>query len=183
VNTATPKISFCKQHGIDIEEWEWPCHFMPARILADRGELLSTMQGKGVTEGLLIHIENTGSGRPELKAIIERRFGIVPHIWRAWTPGYVDKDFVERGSRDYRKDAALTLKEFTKILIYAVIAANKAPLENYKTSPSMVAEGRAPTALGLWSWGIENLSGTLKHFTVEEVKKNVMVCSTNASML
>jgi len=174
VNVATPKVSFCKQYGIDIEEWEWPCHFMPARILADRGELLNVRQGKGVTEGLVIQIENTGASRPELKAVVERRFGMVPHIWKKWAPGYVDKDYLVRGSRDYRKDAALTLTEFTRLLILAVIVANKAPLETYKTAPGMVAEGKAPSPVELWDWGVRNRGGTPRQFTVEEVKRNVL---------
>ncbi len=38
-NTSSNKKVFCKEYGIEIEEEDWPVHFLPEILLADRGEL------------------------------------------------------------------------------------------------------------------------------------------------
>ncbi|MCK9917374.1 hypothetical protein MXD81_50365, partial [Microbacteriaceae bacterium K1510] len=108
-NMVMPKPIFCKQYGIEISQSDWPSRDIPNRILADRGELMSVPLGKEIVDGLLIQIENAPSGRADLKAIVERRFGIVPSIFKQFTPGYVEQDFGQRGSRDYRLDAKFNL--------------------------------------------------------------------------
>lgn len=36
-NTFTDKVSFCHQHGIDIDPQDWPSHHLPTKIMTDRG--------------------------------------------------------------------------------------------------------------------------------------------------
>ena len=36
-NTFTDKVSFCHQHGIDIDPHDWPSHHLPTKIITDRG--------------------------------------------------------------------------------------------------------------------------------------------------
>lgn len=36
-NTFTDKVSFCHQHGIDIDPQDWPSHHLPTKIVTDRG--------------------------------------------------------------------------------------------------------------------------------------------------
>lgn len=174
VNMVTPKIPFCKQYGIDIDESDWPSHYAPKRIMGDRGELLSVALGKNITQSLRIDIENASPGRADLKALVERRFGIVPAKFRQFTPGYVEKDFNERGARDYRLDAALDLREFTQLLILAVLEHNFTPIRDKNLPADMVTDGLSATPLDLWQWGIINRSGCLKALTIEEVALNVM---------
>ncbi|HBC92366.1 MAG TPA: hypothetical protein DCZ10_05555 [Pelotomaculum sp.] len=38
-NATMDKVSFCAEVGIEIFEQDWPCHYLPETILADRGEL------------------------------------------------------------------------------------------------------------------------------------------------
>ena len=174
VNMVTPKVEFCRQHGIDIEEADWPSHHAPRRVMGDRGELMSIRLGANITRSLHIEIENASPGRPDLKALIERRFGIVPAKFRQFTPGYVEKDFNERGSRDYRLDAALDLHEFTQLVIYAVLEHNFTPIRDVRLPADMVTDGLTAAPIDLWQWGVENRSGYLKTLTVEEVSLNVM---------
>lgn len=174
VNMVTPKIQFCKQYGIEIEESEWPSHHACKRLSADRGELMSVDLGKNITKSLRIQIENPGSGRPDLKALVERRFGIVPAKYRQFTPGYVEKDFNERGVHDYRLDACLNLHQFTQLVIYAVQEHNFTPIRDKRMPAAMITDGLEASPIDLWEWGVENLSGSLKTLTVEEVALNVM---------
>lgn len=174
VNMVTPKIEFCRQYGIDIEEYDWPSHYAPRRIMGDRGELMSVQLGKNITQSLRVDIENASPGRADLKSIVERRFGIVPAKFGPFTPGYVQKDFNERGAEDYRLKAALSLHEFTEMVIYAVLEHNSAPIRDKNLPADMITDGLTTVPIDLWQWGIVNRSGCLKILTVEEVALNVM---------
>ncbi|RII26752.1 MAG: hypothetical protein CXR31_10115 [Geobacter sp.] len=174
VNTVTPKIEFCKQYDINIDESDWPSHYAPRCILADRGELMSVEKGENITRYLGIEIDNTSPGRADLKAIVERRFGIVPAKYKQFVPGYVQQDFGDRGARDYRLDAALNLREFTQMVIYAVLKHNLTPIRDIKLPPKMITEGLSANPLDFWRWGIVNRSGALNILTVDEVALNVM---------
>lgn len=174
VNMVTPKTDFCRRIGVDLDDEEWPSCEAPKRILADRGELASVELGKNIVDKLRIDIENTSPGRPDLKALVERRFGIVPAIFKPFTPGYVEADSGERGAPDYRDKACLNLAEFTKLVVHAVIVHNNEPIKKYVPPAGMIAEGLEPTPVELWNWGIKHLSGALKRISVEEMMLNVM---------
>ncbi len=174
VNMVTPKVEFCRRHGIDTVEADWPSHYAPRRIMGDRGELISVSLAENIVKSLGIDIENASPGRADLKAMVERRFGIVPAKFRQFAPGYVEKDFNERGSRDYRLDAALDLHEFTQLVIYAVLEHNFTPIRDVRLPADMVTDGLSAAPIDLWEWGVVNRSGFLKTLTVEEVSLNVM---------
>lgn len=86
-------------------------------------------------------------------------------------PGYIDIDFQERGARDYRLDAKLTLTEFTQILIKQVLQHNtKHYLKTYVRDRDLVANDVQPIPLELWNWGIKNRTGKLRSFNESSVK-------------
>lgn len=177
-NVVTPKVAFCAQYGIQITEDMWPSHHFPSRILGDKGEMMATRAGPLIVESLGTKVENAPSGRPDFKAIVERRFGIVPSTFKAFAPGYVEKDFGQRGARDYRLDAALDIHQFTQLLIGAVLECNAAPIKDFPTAPDAVVAGYAPTPLDLWRHGIETRSGLLRAFSIDEVRMNVLPRAT-----
>lgn len=174
VNMVTPKVEFCRRYGIDIVEADWPSHYAPRRIMGDRGELMSVPLGANIVKSLRVEIENASPGRADLKAMVERRFGIVPAKFRQFTPGYVEKDFNERGSRDYRLDAVLDLHEFTQLVILAVLEHNFSPIRDVRLPADMVTDGLSAAPIDLWEWGVANRSGFLKTLTVEEASLNAM---------
>ncbi|MHC2467422.1 hypothetical protein [Bradyrhizobium embrapense] len=174
INMVTPKVEFCKQYEIGIDFDDWPSHHPPKALLADRGELSSVGLTEPIERSLRIKIENAGPGRADLKALVERRFGIVPAVFKPFTPGYVEADFGERGVRDCRLDAKLHLFEFTQVLLLSVIEHNNHPVSGLRAPPGMITEGREPTPVELYKWGIENRSGALRHLTIDEVALAVM---------
>lgn len=171
VNMVAPKQQFCKEYGIEINEEQWPSHHAPKSILGDRGELISTANGKRITS-MHIELQNTGAWRPDMKAIVERRFGIIPTIFRAFTPGYIEKDFNERGAEDYRLKSVLTLHEFTQIIIRAILEHNDTPRNI--TVPGLITEGGSASPRELWDWGIQNRSGRLQVITVDQMAMAVL---------
>lgn len=175
INMVTPKVEFCRQYDIPIEESDWPSHYAGRRLCADKGELMSVPLGKNITNNLHIQIENPASGRPDLKALVERRFGIVPAKWRPFALGYVEKDFNQRGAEDSRLKASYNLYEFTQLVILAILEHNLEPIRDKTMAPAMITDGLEASPLDLWEWGIENRSGDFLHaLTVDEVALNVM---------
>jgi Mu transposase, C-terminal len=173
-NMVTPKVEFCAHYNIEITPDDWPAHHAPKTILADKGELMSVGLGDLIIKSLRIQIENTTTGRGDLKAIVERRFGIVPSIFKQFTPGYVESDFGDRGAKDYRLDASMNLHEFTQMVILAVIEHNREPISKLRSPAGMTTDGLAASPLDRWNWGITNRSGRLRHLTLEDVSLAVM---------
>lgn len=138
INMVTPKVEYCGKYGIEIDEYEWLAHHAGNILLADRAELMSVDLGANITKNLKITIDNAPPGRADLKALVERRFGIVPRIFRPFTPGYIEKDFNTRNGHDYRLDAIYTLHEFTAQVIYAVLEHNSHPIRDLKMPAEMV---------------------------------------------
>jgi hypothetical protein len=174
VNVVTPKVEFCRQFGVDITSDEWPCHHFGRVLQGDSGELKYKLAGQKITRNLGVEIDNTPVGRPDLQAPVERRFGTIPATFREFTPGYVEPDFGERGGSDYRVEARLTLREFTAILIYAILDHNYRPVESKPIPPEMITAGMVGSPLDFWEWGIANRSGTLTLATIDEVALSVL---------
>jgi hypothetical protein len=175
VNMVTPKADYCRQIGLnDFDPKDWPSAEASKTILADRGELASVELGKNITDKLGLSIENASPGRADLKALVERRFGIVPAKFKQFASGYVEPDAGERGAPDYRIKATMNLSEFTEMVVLAVIEHNNEPISKFETPHGMIVDGLSPTPVNLWNWGIRHRSGALKRISVEEMMLNVM---------
>ncbi|MGN7943059.1 DDE-type integrase/transposase/recombinase [Virgibacillus sp. 6R] len=173
VNSASDKVTFCKEYGIKITEDEWPCAHIPEAIRGDRGELISKNAEEMVRlQG--IEIENTPPFRAELKGVVERKFGIIQGNIKPFIPGYVDKDFRERGAKDYRIEAALTLQDFTKTIILEVLQHNKQLIKGYRKTKDLLKDKIIARPINLWKWGIQNQSGILQKITDKEMKLTLM---------
>ncbi|KAB7678404.1 Mu transposase C-terminal domain-containing protein [Bacillus sp. B1-WWTP-T-0.5-Post-4] len=168
MNTAQNKVDFCKDYGIEITEEKWPSAHMPERFLTDRGEALY----KGATsfiEGMNIAIDHTASYRADMKGTIERSFASLDATLKPFLPGYIDSDFRERGAEDYRKQATLTVEQYTQIIIYFILHHNNRYMREYKRNKEMIEQDVAPNPVGLWNWGIKNQSGKLRSFSQEYI--------------
>jgi hypothetical protein len=173
-NVVTPKVAFCAQFGIEISEAQWPCRHMSSTIFGDKAELMAIEGGRQLTQNLLIHVENAPSGRPDAKGIVELRFNTIPHQYRPFVPGYVEKDFGDRGARDYRLDATLNLHEFTAIMIWAIIQNIASPIRGFAPIPERIAQGYGSTPLEMWEYGIANRSGLLRATSIREIRRCVL---------
>ena len=173
-NTASDKVTYCEQFGIDINEADWPCAHLSSVILGDRAELLSIDSNRLVTE-LGLTVENSAPYRADWKGIIERKFNTIQAEFQPYVDGYVHKDFKTRTGRDYRLDAKWDIQQFTRIMIHFVLKHNSAHrIRGYDFDEDMVQDNLPPIALDLWNWGIKNRSGLLKQRDEEEVKVALM---------
>lgn len=168
-NMMTDKVEYCQQFNINIEESQWPAKYLPEIIIADRGEF-EGYSPENLINNLNIKIQNTSAYRGDLKGIIERQFRTINGKIKRKTPGAIQKEFRERGDRDYRLDASLNLEEFTKVVIHLVLKHNQKIIEKYPLEKGMITSGLTATPINLWNWGIANKKGRLQ--TVND--KNVL---------
>lgn len=173
-NTACDKVKFCSEYGINITERDWPCRYLPDAILADRGEL----EGKKVNtliNALHIRVENTPPYRADWKGIVEQHFRTLNLKTKPFLPGFIDTDFRQRGGKDYRLDAKLTMTEFTEIIIRCILYHNNIHwMKNFSRDEMMIAGDVNPIPYELWNWGISNRSGMLRTINEDIVKLNLM---------
>lgn len=168
-SVACNKQIFCRDLGINIGSEEWIAEHKPQAIVADRGELKS----KGIEpliELLGLNTKNTPSYRADLKGIVERALGLVQQKAKPFFPGYIDKNFGTRGSKDVRLDAVLTIDDFRKYIIEYIRNYNQSTLENYEMTADLIRDGVSPIPNELWKWGIQNSSGLLSKIPHNELK-------------
>lgn len=172
-NMLADKVEFCKDYGISITEEQWPAKHLPDIIIADNGEF-EGYSVENLINNLNVKIENTSPYRGDLKGIVERNFRTLNTKLKHMTPGAIQKEYRKRGDPDYRLDATLTLKEFTKIYINLVIHHNCKIINKYPMEKEMLIDGIAPIPIQLWNWGIENKKGRLRVVDREVLRLNIL---------
>lgn len=173
-NTVSDKKVFCAEFGIDIEKNQWPCEHLPEILLADRGEF-EGYNVERLISAFNLQVENTPPYRPDLKGLVEKYFDIFQGKVKPFIPGYIDKDYRERGAKDYRLDAKLTLKDFAKIMISEVLSHNNHQyIDNYPRDVEMINDNVKPIPIELWNWGIKNRSGKLSYHNPNLVKLHLL---------
>lgn len=169
-SVAQDKSAYCAKFGLELFSGEWPTAEMPVAILGDRGEMASILADL-LVQYFHIEIENTSPYRGDLKGIIERLFYCMHTNLRPGMPGYVDPTKIERGQRDYRLDACLTLDEFTRCVILSVLNHNHAQKRSYPGDQKIVADGVPYAPIALWNWARENGLNCGRKFDAEFVKR------------
>ncbi|SAL05001.1 integrase catalytic subunit [Caballeronia calidae] len=176
-NAVSPKVPFCESLGILIEEKQWPADRLCETLYADQGEVSSVHKGHSLIIHFRIEMQNPPSYRPDMRAIMERRFGIIPAIWNSLVPGVVEKESFARGVEHPAYHAALDIVDFRRVVCYAVLSYNKHIIRGYPTPPEMVDRGLAPTPLNLWRYGTE-INGCGRHVDVDEFRAIAMPKTT-----
>jgi transposase InsO family protein len=174
-NTFGDKVDFCKSVlDMKISEEDWPIHYLPHTILADRGSELISNNLSSIVENLNIRIQNTGSFRPELKAVVEKYFDIVQEHIKPFLPGAVHKDFMKRGGKDYRKKAVLNIKEYSQILVRCILYYNNHHyMTDYPLTKGMIAESVRPIPIEIFKWGMKRGTGKLRVVPMDYIRSNV----------
>jgi hypothetical protein len=172
-NAMSDKVAFCAEYGIEISPEQWNCHHLPKAILADRGEFEGYNADTLVSSlGIIIH--NTAPYRADLKAIVERQFRILNEKFVHFEPGAVVKHR-DRGEKDYRLDAVLTINEFRTLMIAHILNHNRGRhLKYYRKDEFMIADKVERFPIDLWNWGIQNRTGYLRTLPCDVVRMNLL---------
>lgn len=171
---CSSKVALCKEFDIEIFENEWPTVGLPSAILADRAEMLSE-QAETLTNGYNVRLETAPPRRGDAKAVVESCFRTIQAEFKPYAPGIVQGHRIKKhGEFDYRLEAALTLKEFTQIIIQAILFRNNHHvLEKYDRDEDL-PEDIPSIPLHLWNWGIENRMGKLRTVDAEQFRVSLL---------
>ncbi len=176
-NAVSPKVAFCKTIGIGIEEKDWPADRLCEILYADQGEVSSVHKAHPLISYYRVEIHNATAYRPDLRAIMERRFRTLPGIWNALVPGVVEKESFDRGVAHPALHAALQINEMRRVICYAILSYNKRVIRGYPTPSEMVDSGLSPTPLNLWTYGTK-VNGCGRRVDVEEFRAKSMPTAT-----
>lgn len=173
-NAVLDKVDYCRRFGIEIGPEGWPSVGMPERLLGDRGELAGSMV-ETLIHNFGVQVENAAPFRADWKGLVEQQFNMLPARFKAYTPGYVQEDYQQRGGNDYRLDAKLDIDQFTRVLIaYVLWHNNSHALEEYPLTPEMINDGVHPIPADIWDWGIARRSGRLRTYPAELVRLSLL---------
>ncbi|MEQ2466708.1 Mu transposase C-terminal domain-containing protein [Niallia sp. Sow4_A1] len=174
-NTLESKRDFCERTlDMEIGDEEWPIHYIPHTILADRGSELISDELTQVVENLNVRMQNTGSYRPELKSVCEKYFHIVQQHISPFLPGAIQKDYMKRGGQDYRKKAVLNLNEYTQILVRCILFYNNHNfLLDYPLTQNMIDEKVRPIPIEIFKWGLYKGNGQLRTMSLDAIRSNI----------
>jgi hypothetical protein len=180
-NTCEDKVALCAKYDISITPDMWPIGGMPGTIRADRGEL------EGWNADILsctfgIDVQNTPPYRGDLKAIVERDFLLMKDRTVQYLPASVEGR-KQRGDRDCRLDACLTIFEFWQILLADILLHNTNwRMKNYRLDEFAIQDEVEPYPILLWSWGLENRSGALRQQPSQEQIRKALLRRGEASI-
>lgn len=163
LNVIADKRKYCQSFGIGIEEKDWSCHQMLGKLVTDKGSEYKSENFAQLTD-LGINIVNLPPYRPELKGPVEKFFDVVQNYYKPFLKGkgVIEPDFQERGARDYRKEAALTLEQFEKVILHCIIFYNRdRVLENFPYTEEMLNAGVKPYANEIWNYGTKQQGANL----------------------
>lgn len=171
VSIAQDKQAICERLGVSFDPEDWPAHQMfPRVLLADRGELLSAASDQIVVE-LGVHIGNLPKKRPEWKPVVECSFKQTRAILQAGAPGFDPPENARlRQAKDYSKESCLTLQQFEKIILLAIIKHNRDPLTKYQLSLSEIGNKVLPIPIDLWNFDMESDNGRQVEYSEEFVR-------------
>lgn len=167
-NAAAEKGKYCAAYGIEIDPADWPSYGLPSEIISDRGREFVGDRMEELCIAYGIDCQALPPFRAEEKPLVERAMGLIQDSYKSLLRGrgVIGDDVVERWATDYRKQAILTLDEFTAVVIHCVLALNKGRvLSDIGHLPA-----EAPnTPSQLWAWLMENGKNTLLEVDAKEV--------------
>ncbi|GAB3328240.1 hypothetical protein GCM10027429_02930 [Marivirga atlantica] len=177
-NSIVQKELVIKEAGLeDVTNFffypeEWNMYGLPNAVVADRAELLKN-KSNNIIRDLGISIENTPSYRADLKGIVENHFNELHAKLRGAEShfGIKSTNHRQRGVRDARLDACLTLKEYYAIIIRSIIDYNNTKLQDkYPKDADMIKAKIQAVPKTLYNWGIENRSGIMRMINLDQLK-------------
>ena len=165
-NAAMDKVAFCRSFGIEIDKDKWPSEGLPGEIITDKGRefIGSRMEELAMKYG--IEFESLPPFRPDGKGLVEKAFDLIQQKYKPLLrgKGVIEPDAQERWAVDYRSQAALTLEEFTKVVIHCVLYLNSSRMiENCRNKDT------EPTAAALWMWQEQQGKSMMVPIAAEEL--------------
>lgn len=176
LSISEDKEALCRRYGVPYDPNDWPAHgVFPKEFVADRGEMLSN-NSTALCEGLAVNVRNLPKKRADHKPFVECSFKLIHQPIAAVTPGYEPpKNVTKRQGKHYEQDACLTIDEFTKVILQAIIRHNRSPRNVNRLSAEQVLEGNIlPIPVDIWNMEIRQRAGTLSRISEQRVRFSLL---------
>lgn len=169
LNVISDKVAHCNKVGVKIEKDEWDCTELPSTLVTDMGSEYKSETFEQLTD-LGVSVINLNPYRPDLKSVVEKFFDCIQDLYKPMLrgKGVIEEDFQERGCRDYRKDACLTIEQFERVIINCILYYNNHRIIDLPLIDSNIK----PYASALWKYGKTALGANL--ITVD--KQTLTLC-------
>ncbi len=161
LNMCRDKGEFCKELGFEIAPGSWPSAMFEIG-LSDNGAVISYLT-EHFRKSFDLQFENTASGRPDHKPVVEYGFkyineNLIYHLDGAIQRGH-DMREVREAIKRARKTAGLTLRDFMKEMAgFCHYHNTSRRIEGYRFSDDQI--GRVPPIpLRIWEDGILHRTG------------------------
>jgi putative transposase len=173
------KVSFCDALGIKISDEDWPIKGLPAIIEADCGETHNKKPNAFISI-TKTDLKNIKAGRGDLKPGIEGDWAVIQLALCAMTPAAIIERYIEKTRNQWRIEASMTLKAFTKMLVLQELKKMHTIRPNLKLPAYMVNGGCDSSPISMWNWEINNRGGGLRAFNQESVKLSLLNIETGS---
>ena len=157
LNLCDDKIEYCRKFGVDFDnESMWPSNIIPSRIRCDRGSEFKSNEFTRICNELGIDKELVSGGSGSLKGIVEQSF----HQMHNKLNSHVEKKGLieKRYDSNHHLDAALNIKDYTKMVINFVFNHNQRYFKDYPLTVEMRKNNVRPIPIELWEYGVATYS-------------------------
>ena len=155
LNVIVDKEEWCRKFGILIDRKQWDSNCLPGVMVTDMGTEYTSGNFEQITE-LGISVTNLPAYRPEVKGQGEKCCDLMQSEYKKHLKGkgVIEPDYQERGARDYRKDACLTIHDFETIILRCILYYNSQRIVgNFPYTKEMISDGVKPYAASIFEWG------------------------------
>lgn len=171
-NALVNKVEYCGQYGLTIEPDQWAVDFLPENVRVDNGEL-SSNKARHLIRGLSMDISILPPYRGDLKGIIERQFGLMNRNLISLLDGALPR-LRQPGEKPSPMDAVLTVSQFRRLVLEAIIKYHGDTITDYHPSEDMIAARVALTPMSLLNWGLKYRKGGIIRFPIEKARLHLL---------
>lgn len=171
-NCTRDIVELCAEYGVKTTKEEWPDRGLPNIILADNSEMAGKQPDSLIEElGISVRLCETRAAylKGGVESIIKQiKSGQMKNLPAARKKAY------ERQSENTKKNAAITIRDYTAQVIYKIIELNKRVLSEYPLEYEAVKDKVEPIPLEIWKWGMINKGGVLYNYPDDTLKFALM---------
>lgn len=153
LNLGDNKKEYCSRYGIILSNDKlWPSNFYPRRVRVDRGSDFKSKEFERICLEFGIEKQLVTGGMGSLKGNVEQSFRNLHREQNVHLENYglIEK----RHDSNHHKEAALTVNDYTKMVINYLLYYNQRYIDNYPLNKEMIKESVKPIPAILFQYGV-----------------------------
>lgn len=171
-NICEDKAALCARYNVPYDPNDWPADgILPKTLVCDRGAEMLYNSSTQLADNLNVIVLNNPARRADWKPHVECGFKQIQHSLANSLPGYTPpENFGKRQVKDYSAESALTLAEFSRLILLEIIRSNRAAMDGYVLPNAYVLNEMQATPINIWHAEVRDRAGLLRKYSEEEVR-------------